>query len=502
MRSELNGPSAADVFPHPEYLRTVLEPNFRHAVKFFFQPLIEINRAHAIMLALCGILSRKHLRPLLGALRQVTSERSNLDAYSFQGAEEDLYFFMERRLEEICGPEVSGHLSVARSRNDVDMTLYRMVLREELLRTASKVAELQETLLQLADIHVSTILPVVTHTQLAQPTTLGHYLMAAAEFLERDLKRFRQAYAHVNCCPLGACVATTTGFAIDRHRLAQLLGFEGALENAYGCIASVDYLVESVGTLSALMINLGRFIQDLLLWTSQDVDLIHLPDGFVQSSSIMPQKRNPVALEHLRILASNSVGQCQSIVLDLHNTPFGDIVDTEDDLQPVVRTAFEYSSRVLDLLTAVLGSIEVNVEKALRKCQGGEITLSELADWMVQFRQIPFRSAHKIVSRVARVLRQQPARRQGESLPQRVSLLLEQASRELWAKPILVPPARISRILDPHHFVKVRKVFGGPAPAVVRRSINRHRKLATGHRRWLAGAAERLRQYPRHLERA
>jgi argininosuccinate lyase len=488
--------ASVEVFPHPVYLQTVLGPIFQHSVRFFFGPLIEINRAHAIMLARCGVIKGTHARKILKALAQVSDEQDRLEDYCFRGVEEDLFFYVENRLAEICGHETAGHLSVARSRNDVDMTLYRMVLREELLQTVVRIANLREALLQLARTHALTILPVITHTQLAQPTTLGHYLMAAVEFLERDLVRTIQAFGHVNQSPLGACVATTTGFAIDRHQLAGLLGFDGVMENAYGCIASVDYLVESAGILSALMVNLGRFIQDLLLWSSQDLGLVRLPDGFVQSSSIMPQKRNPVALEHLRILASNAVGQSQSIILGLHNTPFGDIVDTEDDLQPVVRMAFSYASRVLELLTVILQSVEVDNKKGLRKCLGGEITLTELADWLVRTEQIPFRKAHQMVSRVAQELRRQPARRSGESFTQRISLLLEETSAGLLGNPIRISSAQIRQILDPIHFVKVRRVFGGPAPDVLRQSIKRHLRLTAKHHRWITRTTERLRQYP------
>ncbi|HVN82931.1 MAG TPA: argininosuccinate lyase [Terriglobia bacterium] len=492
-------PASAEVFPHPAYLNTVLGPNFRHAAEFFFKPLIEINQAHAIMLARRGILKKASARRILRALRQMAGEQEKLNDYRFKGAVEDLYFYIECRLSEICGQEIAGQLSVARSRNDVDMTLYRMVLRKELLDTVRGIRQMSEALLQLAVTHVATILPVVTHTQLAQPTTLAHYLLAAVEFLERDQVRAVQAFAHVNQSPLGACVATTTGFPIDRRMLAGLLGFDGVLENAYGCIATVDYLVEGAGTLTTLMVNLGRFIQDLLLWSSQDIGLIELPDGFVQSSSIMPQKRNPVALEHLRILASNAVAQSQSIVLDLHNTPFGDIVDTEDDLQPVVRQAFSYTVRVLELLTAILESLEFRTGKALLKCQGGEITLTELADWLVRTRQVAFRSAHQAVSCVAQELRRRPARRQGESFARRVSLLLEEASGDLLGERICIAPSQISQILDPYHFVRVRRVFGGPAIPVVRQSIRRHMKRAAQLQLWLERTETGLRQYPERL---
>jgi argininosuccinate lyase len=485
-------------FPHPSYLQTVLKPNFEHSVRHFSQPLIEINLAHAIMLARCGIIPKSHAERILEALQQIASSKKLL-AYQYKGVEEDLFFHVERQLEALCGSEVAGHLSVARSRNDIDITLYRMVLRKELLQSSRQVSALQRLLLELADRHIDTLFPVVTHTQLAQPTTLGHYLMAAVEFLQRDLGRLCSAYQTVNQSPLGACVATTTGFPIDRKLLSELLGFSSVLENAYGCIASVDYLIESVGAVSTLIINLGRFIQDLLDWSSQDSQLICLADGFVQCSSIMPQKRNPVALEHLRVLASCAIGQCQAVALGLHNTPFGDIVDAEDDIQPVVRSAFDYASRVLELFTQVLASMSVDQERALARCQSSGITLTELADSLVRNHRLPFRTAHGIVSRVANALRQRPSRRKGEPWAEAVADLTARFSRGVTGEEIRIPPREMSRILDPARFVAARKVFGGPAPETVRRSICRHLKWNADRRHWLEDQESSLRRYPQNL---
>ena len=491
--------SSTSGFPHPSYLQTVLKPNFEHSVRHFLQPFIEINRAHAIMLTRCGIIPKSHAQRILEALKQITSHEKQLLSYRYKGVEEDLFFHIERRLETLCGKEVAGHLSVARSRNDIDITLYRMVLRKELLQLAHQVSSLQGLLLELSERHIDTLFPVVTHTQLAQPTTLAHYLMAAVEFLQRDLGRLCSAYQTVNQSPLGACVATTTGFPIDRKLLSELLGFSSVLENAYGCIASVDYLIESVGAVSTLMINLGRFIQDLLDWSSQDSQLIRLADGFVQSSSIMPQKRNPVALEHLRVLASCAVGQCQAVALGLHNTPFGDIVDAEDDIQPVVRSAFDYALRVLELLTQVLASMTVDRGRALARCQSSGITLTELADSLVRDHRLPFRTAHGIVSRVANGLQQRPSRRKGEPWAEAVADLTARFSHEVTGEEIRITPPEMSRILDPARFVGARKVFGGPAPETVRRSIRRHLKWNADRRDWLENQESSLRCYPKHL---
>ena len=161
------------------------------------------------------------------------------------------------------------------------------------------------------------------------------------EQLERDAVRLEAAYASTNRNPLGACAITGTGFPIDRQRTTELLGFDAATGNTYGSIATVDYLLESVSATAVLLAGVGRVIQDLLLWCTAEVGYLRLADGFVQSSSIMPQKRNPVALEHARALASKALGQAGAILLAVHNTPFGDIVDTEDDLQPLVASMFD-----------------------------------------------------------------------------------------------------------------------------------------------------------------
>src|SRR6266436_6805328 len=159
---------------------------------------------------------------------------------------------------------------------------------------------------------------------------------------------------------MGACALTTTGFPIDRMQVARELGFDGLAENSYGAIAAIDYVTESAAAVAVAMVNLGKLIQDLLLWSTREFGILRLTDAFVQSSSIMPQKRNPVALEHTRILASRALGEAQAVFTCAHNTPFGDINDSEDDLQPLVFTLFADAHRALRLLAGALRSAEVD----------------------------------------------------------------------------------------------------------------------------------------------
>src|SRR5262249_5342254 len=161
-------------------------------------------------------------------------------------------------------------------RNDVAITLYRMVIRREILQTLEELLGLRETLLAQASSHVDTLMPAYTHTQPAQPTTLAHYLMGAVDFLERDAVRLQAAFHTVNRCPLGACAITPTGFPISRQRTAHLLGFEGIETNSYGAIAAVDYILESAAAMATAMVNVGRLNQDLLLWCMQEFRFLRL----------------------------------------------------------------------------------------------------------------------------------------------------------------------------------------------------------------------------------
>src|SRR5438105_6128501 len=291
----------------PEYVTHVLNDNFEDAKALLLSPMMAINYAHLVMLAAQGIVSPSDAHKLRMALDAVSQD--DIRNVTYDGTYEDLFFYVERLLEHACGEDVAGRLHTARSRNDIDMTMYRMRQRELVLGLLSATFELRRSLLEVAGRHRDTILAVHTHTQRAQPTTVAHYLLAVIEQLERDATRLKGAYERTNQNPLGACAITGTGFPIDRQLTAELLGFCGATGNTYGSIATVDYLLESTSAAAVLLVGLGRFVQDLLLWCTTEFSYMRLGDGFVQCSSIMPQKRNPVALEHARAIGSKALGQ-------------------------------------------------------------------------------------------------------------------------------------------------------------------------------------------------
>jgi argininosuccinate lyase len=448
-------------FPAPDYLETVLRPNFEDAQRFFLDDLISILWAHVTMLAEQKIISLRDGRRITAALQAINREA--VRRVDYDGSVEDLYFYLERLL----GKELSDKARVARSRNDVDMTLYRLALRRELLRLLEEQQALREAALELAARHRRTVMPAHTHTQPAQPTTLAHYLLAAAEFLERDAARLREAYAVVNRSPLGACAITTTGFPISRRRTAELLGFEGLVENSYGAIASADYLLGACAALSVAMVNLGRLLQDLLLWSTAEFAYLRIPDAYVQISSIMPQKRNPVALEHARVLASRAASEAMAVMQTIHNTPFGDVVDTEDDLQPLVFTAFGDARRAVRLLAGVLRGVEVDAARLRRLAGRNFLCVTELADVLVREAGLPFGTAHEVVQRAVR---------QSQDEQELLTSLRKQN---------LLNESTLQRALDPDHFVAIRGVAGGPAPNETLRQLKASRRRLAHDQAWI-----------------
>src|SRR5262245_22177629 len=427
----------------PEYVSQVLNENFEDAKTLFLGPLMAIHHAHLVMLADRGIIAADDAHSLRMALDRISL--SDIRRTPYDGSCEDLFFFVERLLLDACGDETAGRLHTARSRNDVDMTMYRMRLREHVLILCDAADELRSALCDIAERHRETLFAAHTHTQPAQPTTIAHYLLAVIEQLERDTRRLQAAYETTNRSPLGACAITGSGFLIDRELTATLLGFDGPTGNTYGSIATVDYLLESVAAAQVLLVGLGRFVQDLLLWCTQEFGYLRLADGFVQASSIMPQKRNPVALEHARSIGSKALGQASAIVLSVHNTPFGDVVDVEDDLQPLVAAMFRDARRAVSLMAAALRGCELDVARLESRAAEGGPTLTELADHLVRENGIPFAAAHAMAARLL-----PPRRPAGEPL----DAVLRRVSAEVLGTPLHYSTAELTRIMSARHFVE------------------------------------------------
>ena len=455
------------VFPDAAYKNTVLAPLFDDAKAHHVAPFRQINRAHCVMLTETGILSAEQGASIARALKEVDAE--DLSQATYTGEVEDLFFYVEAGLTKLLGSDLAGRLHTGRSRNDMDHTIYRLSLKAEIDRLAGEGRALAEALLDKAEAERDTIIVAYTHGQPAQPSTFGHYLAAALEVLLRDLLRLEAARDVVDRSPMGAAAITTTGFPIDRQRMAELLGFAAPLQNSYGCIASVDYVTATYSAVKLIFLHLGRVIQDLQQWTAFEVGQLYVPNAFVQISSIMPQKRNPVPIEHLRLLSSLTVGRADMMTSVMHNTPFTDMNDSEGPVQVAGYATFESGNRVLALLRALVPALIVDAARVRRNIDAACITVTELADGVVRREDLSFRQAHEIAAAVSgEVLRAGTGLGEGYAV-------FQTAFKALAGRATQISADVFREMTSPEHFVAVRDRFGGPAPTALSAALNSYR---------------------------
>lgn len=473
-------------FPSPVYQETVLQPIFNAFKAEYYRDMMAVNYAHLVMLTEQGILKNEEGRLIAAALKEIEGE-IDPESLEYTGEYEDLFFYVEKQLIKKIGVEIAGKLHTGRSRNDLNITLFKMKTKEYLRGLLHELLSLQSTLLELAEENKEAIVVAYTHGQPAQPTTFGHYLGALIEILLRDFRRLVSAYGTADQCSMGAAAITTSGFPLNRERMAELLGFARPQENSYGCIAAVDYLLEVYSAVKTLFINLGRFAQDLGFWTAFEVGQLYVPNEFVQISSIMPQKRNPVAVEHIRVQASLIVGLCDGVVNSLHNTPFTDMNDGEDPLQAVAYEALERGVRCLRLIAGFTGGLKVQEERVGRNIAESFVTITELADSLVRAEGVSFRTAHEVCSHLVRQLLSQ-----GGTLDKLAFEDFRLAFEEVTGRQPTISEAQLNTFLDPKNFVQVRRVFGGPSPEALSASLGRYRNELQAQKEELAGLEGRI----------
>jgi argininosuccinate lyase len=483
--------SDTSVFPDPVYKETVLRPLFDGAKDHHVEGFRAIDRAHLVMLVETGILDAEQGRLIAKALDSIDTEIEP-SSLVYTGEVEDFFFLIERELKKRVGPDLGGRLHTSRSRNDIDHTLFKLGIRERLNVLLEKALALYTALIVAAEREKATLIVAYTHGQPAQPTTFGHYLSAVVEFVGRDIERLFEAYRILDYSPMGAAAITTSGFPIDRHRVSDLLGFAEPLQNSYSCIAGVDYITSTYSAIELMFLHLGRVIQDFQVWTSFEVGQIYVPNSLVQISSIMPQKRNPVPIEHLRHLSSQTVGRAHAMLTVMHNTPFTDMNDSEGETQSMGYGAFTSAYRVLDLLAALVAQIRIKPERVRENISRSCITITELADSLVRREGLSFREGHEIAAAVAKAV----VAKNGDLAKDGYATFRE-AFLHATKRETSLDDASFAEIVSPEYFVAVRTRYGGPAPEPLNAAIagykNHAAELAAKHETILRRQADAAR---------
>lgn len=416
---------------------------------------IEGSLAHCRMLEAAGILNAADSAAIQAGLAQVQAEIES-GSLAFSAALEDIHMNIESRLKDIIG-DAAGRLHTARSRNDQVATDLRLYARHAAGQIGEALQQLQQALLAQAEAHVETIMPGFTHLQPAQPISFAHHLLAYVEMFARDRSRLRDAVARLNESPLGAAALAGTTYPIDREATASALGFTHPMRNSLDAVGSRDYVIELLGAFSIIATHLSRLAEEMIFWATPLVGFVKFSDAFTSGSSIMPQKRNPDAAELVRGKTGGIIGALVTLLTTVKALPLAYNKDLQEDKRPFF---FAVDEVLLSLkaMTGMVADMTPQAEAMRRACARGFLNATDLADWLVQQVNVPFREAHHITGKLVKLAEESQRTLEELSLAEMQSVH-GAITADIFAAITL--DACLAR----------RTSFGGTAPARVREAI-------------------------------
>ncbi len=468
-----------------------------------FHWLGEINKASAVMVVERGIVPKGLGSRIADAVRQVIAAGDRLGAVRSGN-----YLVIEDALIKIGGPDIT-RLHSGRSRQDIGATIQRLAMREDLLDVFGRLNAVRAALLALAQKYPSAIIPAYTWGVQAQPITLGHYLTGYLGAFDRHAERLREAYARINLSPLGAAALATSSFPVDRPRLAQLLGFDGVVENSLDAnqISPIDTGAEAVGIATMSALTIGTFIADITQQYAESKPWFLLTEGeLTGTSSIMPQKRNPSGLVFLRAQASTVIGHAQTFLVVAHNVASGmsdykPFINPKQGNQPnnVMRELID----LLDGFRSLIGTLAFDEARALAEVAADYSTTTELADTLQREADIPFRVGHHFASELVNFGRAHELKPSEIPYTAAQRVYAEAAIRLKLANTNLpLSEAAFRRALTPENMVSESQGLGGPQPAEVARMIAEQATLFLTDRDWMDEQQRKLKDASGTLDRA
>ena len=391
---------------------------------------------------------KKGLNKILGEIRQ--------DNFNWDPALEDVHMNIESRLVKIAGV-AAKKIHTGRSRNDQVATDLRLFLMEKTNNIQNLLCLLQECILEKAEQNIESLMPGLTHLQIAQPVTFGHHLMAWYEMLLRDYYRLEDAKQRMSVMPLGSAALSGTRFNIDRKLLAKKLGFKEISRNSMDAVSDRDFVLELASALSIVGIHLSRICEEIIIWTSSQYNYVNLADEVCTGSSIMPQKKNPDMAELIRGGSSKTIANLIGLLSLMKNLPLTYNRDLQEDKEYIFNS-IDFTEDSLALLSLVIDGMEPNIEKMKQDCFTGQITATDLADYLVE-KNMPFRQAHEVVGKIVA---------HAESKDVQI-FELDLSELKKFSKII---EQDVAGYLNPEKTVLSRSQTGGTSPSQVRKEIN------------------------------
>jgi len=411
--------------------------------------------AHAQMLAATAIISSGDAAKIEQGLTQIRAEIERGEM-QWSKALEDVHMNIEARLKEIIGA-AAGRLHTARSRNDQVATDFRLWLRAACDRIDRLITAYQAALVAQAGAHAGTVMPGFTHLQTAQPVSLGHHLLCWVEAAERDRSRFQDARKRLNESPLGCAALAGTAFPIDRHQTAEALGFDRPMANSLDGVATRDFALEVLSAATICAVNLSRFAEEIVLWTSRRFGFAQLSDAWSTGSSIMPQKRNPDAAELVRAKPGRIAGALQTLVIVVKGLPLAYSKDLQEDKAPVFQ-AMDDLELALGAMAGMAADLTFDTGAMAEAAGEAYSDATDLADYVVRELDKPFRDAHHIAGSMVKLAESKRVPLAGLSLAD-----MQSVEPDLTEAVYSVLSARAS--------MESRTSYGGTAPVRVKEQV-------------------------------
>jgi argininosuccinate lyase len=349
------------------------------------------SQAYARALERAGLLTETESNAIIAGLEQVAQEWARGD-FMIQDGDEDIHTANERRLTELIGP-VAGRLHTGRSRNDQVATDVRLWLRTEIAHLRRHLDQLIGVAVERAGEEIDLLMPGYTHLQPAQPVRWSHWLLSHVWAWQRDAQRLDELAARVNVMPLGSGALAGNPFPIDRQALAEELGFAGITHNSMDGVSDRDFIAEFLFWATLTMVHLSRFAEDLIIYSSREFGFVTLADAYSTGSSLMPQKKNPDALELLRGKSGRLVGHLTGLVMTLKGLPSTYNKDLQEDKEPLFDAVASMSGS-LQIACGVLSTLHTN-PAVMRAALTPEMLATDLAEYLVR-KGVPFRESHHV----------------------------------------------------------------------------------------------------------
>jgi argininosuccinate lyase len=440
--------------------------------------------AHDIMLYEQKIISHQDLREILTALDELRILWLRGEVTLGAGFE-DVHEFVEDYVLRKIGLQVGGKLHTGRSRNDQVALDQRMTIRKELNEISQRILHLIEVLLERAADNSESLMIGYTHTQHAQTTSFGHYLIAYADAIFRDFERIRQSYTRVNHSPLGACALAGSSFPLDRERTAEMLGFDGLVENSIDAVSSRDFIVETLACLAILMTHLSRFSEDLILWSSSEFGYVEISDAYASTSSVMPQKKNPCTLELIRGKTGIACGDLINLLTILKGLMTGYNRDLQEVKRPIW-TSIDNTKDCLTILAGAIRTLKINRERMLKIASDSYALARDLAEELVR-KGLSFRESHRLVGTLVR-----DSVESKKALSSLTLDMIDEYSQKILGKQVKMSADELKRVLDPVKSLSSRLTVGSPSPQEVKRMVGDRRKKLNSSKESLEAEVKRI----------